>query len=146
RSNLAIAIVYMSKEFNWNHSTQGLVLSSFYFGYITTQIIGGVLADKYGARIILGISAISWSIFTLLTPISARINIYCLILCRICLGIGEGVTYPCVQSLVAKWFPPQERTRAVSLLTVSNVSGMLIAMPISNKLGSSKLGWESIFW
>ncbi|CAG8840617.1 20568_t:CDS:2, partial [Cetraspora pellucida] len=76
RSNLAIAIVYMSKEFNWNHSTQGLVSSSFYFGYITTQIIGGVLTDKYGARIILGISAISWSIFTLLTPISARINIY----------------------------------------------------------------------
>ncbi|CAG8723337.1 13437_t:CDS:2, partial [Racocetra fulgida] len=45
---MAIAIVYMAKEFKWNHTTQGLVSSSFYFGYITTQILGGMLTDKFG--------------------------------------------------------------------------------------------------
>ncbi|RIB28144.1 major facilitator superfamily domain-containing protein [Gigaspora rosea] len=139
-------IVYMAKEFNWNHTIQGYVSSSFYLGYLTSQIMGGILADKFGGRRVLGIAAAIWTLFTLLTPISARINIYCLILCRICLGIGEGINLPCLQSLVSKWFPPEERSRAVSALYVSNFIGMVITMPISNLLGSSQFGWESIFW
>ncbi|KAF0470700.1 MFS general substrate transporter [Gigaspora margarita] len=146
RSIMAIAIVYMTKEFNWDHSTQGLVSSSFYFGYLTTQIIGGACTDKFGGRRVLSIAGVTWSLFTLLTPISARINLYCLILCRICLGIGEGATLPCAQSIISRWFPPEERSRAVSILCVSNFFGMIIAMPISNKLGSSRFGWDSIFW
>ncbi|CAG8770814.1 42684_t:CDS:2 [Gigaspora margarita] len=143
---MAIAIVYMAKEFNWNHTIQGYVVSSFYLGYLTSQIMGGILADKFGGRRVLGIAAATWTLFTLLTPISARINIYCLILCRICLGIGEGTTFPCLHSLVSKWFPPEERSRAVSALYASNFIGMVITMPISNLLGSSQFGWESIFW
>ncbi|RIB14047.1 major facilitator superfamily domain-containing protein [Gigaspora rosea] len=142
---MSIAIIYMAKEFNWSHNTQGLVSSSFYFGYITTQIIGGALTDKFGGKRILGIAFATRTLFTLLTPISARINIYCLILCRICLGIGEGPVYPCFLSLTSKWFPPEERTRAVTAVNVSNLIGMAIAMPISNLLGSSQFGWESIF-
>ncbi|RIB29298.1 major facilitator superfamily domain-containing protein [Gigaspora rosea] len=143
---MSIAIVYMAKEFNWNHITQGYVLSSFYIGYLTTQVIAGVLADKFGGRRILGIGAATWTLFTLLTPFSTRINIYCLILCRICLGIGEGVMFPCISSLITKWFPPKERSRATSAIIVSVFIGMAIALPISNMLGSSQFGWESIFW
>ncbi|CAG8606128.1 35056_t:CDS:2 [Gigaspora margarita] len=143
---MAIAIVYMTKEFNWNHTIQGYVSSAFFFGYLTTQIIGGVLTDKFGGRKVLSIAAATWTLFTLLTPISARINIYCLILCRICLGVGEGATYPCVNSLISKWFPPEEQSRAVSVVCVSHFIGMVITMPISNLLGSSQFGWESIFW
>ncbi|KAF0522625.1 MFS general substrate transporter [Gigaspora margarita] len=146
RSNMSIAIVYMAKEFNWNHITQGIVLSSFYIGCLTTQVIGGVLADKFGGKRILGIGAATWTLFTLLTPISARVNIYCLILCRICLGIGEGVTFSSISSLITKWFPPKERSRATSSVVVSIFIGMTIALPISNMLGSSQFGWESIFW
>ncbi|KAF0522629.1 MFS transporter [Gigaspora margarita] len=146
RSNMSIAIVYMAKEFNWNHITQGFVLSSFYIGYLTTQVLAGVLADTFGGRRVLGIGAATWTLFTLLTPFSARVNIYCLILCRICLGIGEGVTFPCIVSLITKWFPPKERSRATSSIVVSIFIGMAIALPISNMLGSSQFGWESIFW
>ncbi|RIB29297.1 major facilitator superfamily domain-containing protein [Gigaspora rosea] len=146
RLNMAIAIVYMAKEYNWNYITQGYVLSSFYIGYPTTQIIAGVLADKFGGRRILGIAAATWAFFTLLIPFSARVNIYCLILCRIGLGIGEGVTLPCISSIITKWFPPKERSRAISIIFVSIFIGLAIAMPISNILGSSQFGWESIFW
>ncbi|CAG8724641.1 10510_t:CDS:2 [Racocetra fulgida] len=107
---MAIAIVYMAKEFNWNHTTQGFVSSSFYFGYFTTQIIGGALTDKFGGRIVLGI------------------------------GVGEGATFPCIQSLITKWFPPEERSRAISIIFVSNFIGMAVAMPISNILGSNYPG------
>jgi MFS family permease len=54
RSNIAVAIVYMAKEFGWSSTTQGLVLSSFFVGYLTTQVLGGALADKFGGKWVLG--------------------------------------------------------------------------------------------
>ena len=55
RSNIAVAIVYMAKEFGWSSTTQGLVLSSFFVGYLSTQVLGGALADKFGGKWVLGV-------------------------------------------------------------------------------------------
>ncbi|KAL9271265.1 Sodium-dependent phosphate transport protein 1, chloroplastic-like protein [Drosera capensis] len=38
RVNMSIAILPMSKEFNWNPSTVGLIQSSFFWGYLLTQV------------------------------------------------------------------------------------------------------------
>ena len=34
------------KEFQWSKQLQGVLLSSFFYGYILTQIIGGYVSDK----------------------------------------------------------------------------------------------------
>ncbi|KAA8520644.1 hypothetical protein F0562_014900 [Nyssa sinensis] len=41
RVNMSIAILPMSQEFNWNSATVGLIQSSFFWGYLLTQIVGG---------------------------------------------------------------------------------------------------------
>lgn len=65
RVNLSVAIVAMTQKtnvtlengtvvqeqlFDWDTTQQGLVLSSFFYGYIWTQFIGGVLASKIGGH------------------------------------------------------------------------------------------------
>ena len=35
-------------EFNWDEYTQGIILGSFFYGYILTQIPGGYFAEKVG--------------------------------------------------------------------------------------------------
>lgn len=58
RVNVSIAIVAMingykgktGQGFDWNSKQQGLALSSFFYGYICTQFIGGVCANKIGGR------------------------------------------------------------------------------------------------
>ncbi|CAG8602191.1 2780_t:CDS:2 [Paraglomus brasilianum] len=143
---MSIAIVYMAKEFNWSSTVAGLVFTAFLIGYLATQIIGGALADRFGGKIVLGTAAFAWSMFTLLTPLAAKHSLFSLILCRICLGIGEGAAFPSVHSLISAWIPQQEQTRAVSMTTAIAYSGSIIALPASSFLGSSVLGWESIFY
>lgn len=38
--------------FDWNSKQKGYVLSSFYYGYICTQVIGGVIAAKIGGNVV----------------------------------------------------------------------------------------------
>lgn len=146
RSNMAIAIVYMSIDFHFSSTIQGVILSSFFLGYITTQTLGGALADKYGGKWVLASSAALWTLFTFLTPFSAQIGLGYLLLCRILLGIGEGACFPTVNSLIASWFPMEEGSKAVSAIVSSAYIGIVVALPISTWLGSSSLGWPGIFW
>lgn len=52
RSNIAIAIIPMSKEFGWDPAIEGAVFSCFFYGYMATQILGGYLADRLGGKYI----------------------------------------------------------------------------------------------
>ncbi|CAG8497891.1 293_t:CDS:2 [Ambispora gerdemannii] len=146
RTNLAVGIVYMSKEFNWDSTTEGLVLSAFFVGYFTTQVIGGALADKFGGKIVLGTAASCWSAFTFLTPPAAKHGLYTLVLCRVLLGVGEGAAFPSVHSIISSWAPIEERSRMVGITTSIGYFGSVIALPLSTWLGSGPGGWESIFY
>lgn len=65
----------------------GVVLGSFYYGYIGLQIVGGWLALKIGATRLYGLSLFISSLLTLLTPIATRASVYLLITLRIIEGL-----------------------------------------------------------
>lgn len=44
-------------------------------GYLLTQVAGGVWADKFGGKPILGFGVIWWSVATALTPIAAQLGL-----------------------------------------------------------------------
>jgi len=80
-------------EFNWDANVQGLILGSFFYGYITTQIPGGWLAEKFGGKWLYGLGILCTAILTLLTPIAARTHVYLLLAVRILEGIGEVIIF-----------------------------------------------------
>jgi len=55
--------------FNWDPQTQGLVLGAFYYGYLTTQIISGIIAQKVGGKRLILVGLAWTSLLTLLTPV-----------------------------------------------------------------------------
>ena len=71
------------------HVDVGWILSSFFFGYITTQIPGGLLAQRFGGRWIVGIGTLMTALLTLLTPLAAYVGLWALILLRVAEGIFE---------------------------------------------------------
>jgi ACS family sodium-dependent inorganic phosphate cotransporter len=76
-------------DFDWDSKTQGLVLSSFFYGYIITQILGGWLAGRLGGNRVYGIGVLVTAIFTLLTPPLANVSVYLLVAVRIIEGLFE---------------------------------------------------------
>ena len=68
RVNISLAIGAMAKEFGWDKTTSGFVMSSFFIGYLLTQVPGGALAGRYGGKWVLAGGVLLWSLFTALTP------------------------------------------------------------------------------
>ena len=49
----------MAEEQMWSATIKGFVLSSFFYGYLATQICGGFLADYFGGKYVLGVGTIA---------------------------------------------------------------------------------------
>jgi MFS family permease len=142
RWNLSVAAPLLMKEFGWSETRMGLLQSVFFYGFTLSHLPGGWLADRFGGRCVLGTGTLGWSIATALTPFTGGFGGLAAV--RVGLGLGEGMNMPSISSLVARWFPLEERTRA----TVVNLTGIhvgtLVAMPLSAWIAAT-YGWRAIF-
>lgn len=145
RVNMSIAILPMSAEFNWNPATVGLIQSSFFWGYLLTQIAGGIWADRFGGKRVLAFGVVWWSIATILTPIAAKIGLPFLLLMRAFMGIGEGVAMPAMNNILSKWIPVSERSRSLAFVYSGMYLGSVTGLAFSPIL-IHKFGWPSVFY
>ena len=65
------------------------MLGSFFYGYLLTQIPGGLLAARFGGRWVYGIGIVMTAVLTLFTPLAARTSVYLLIALRATEGFFE---------------------------------------------------------
>ncbi|KAF2360568.1 Major facilitator superfamily [Trinorchestia longiramus] len=135
-------------EFAWTEAEQGMILGSFFWGYISTNILGGIIAEMYGGHIVLGMGIGITSLLTLLTPVAAYLSTELFIALRVAEGMSEGVTYPAMMSLMASWTPPLERSQAITLIFAGGYFGTVISMPVSGYLSASAWlgGWPACFY
>jgi ACS family sodium-dependent inorganic phosphate cotransporter len=144
RVNISVAIIPMAAELGWSLSTQGVVLSAFFYGYLATQVLGGWLADRHGGKLVLGIAVLWWSLFTLLTPPVAG-SLALLFAVRVALGMGEGVGFPATYSIIARWIPLPERTRSIALIGSGIPLGTVAAL-LACPWIVERLGWPAAFY
>lgn len=145
RTNISVASIAMQEEFSWTETTKGLVLSSFFVGYLVLQVASGTLANRYGGKLVLGVAVVWWSLFTVLTPPAARASLATLIAARIALGLGEAAVFPASINMVGRWVPPAERSRAVALFSSGLSIGTVFSLPVTGWLVRD-FGWPVPFY
>jgi ACS family sodium-dependent inorganic phosphate cotransporter len=145
RVNISVASLTMQETLGWSDTTKGLVMSSFFIGYMLFQIPGGWLANRFGGKITLGLALVIWSLMTILTPFAALASLPLLFAARIVMGLGEAATFPAGYNLISRWALPGERTRFVALLTSGIPAGMLFALLTTGWL-VTRYGWQSVFY
>ncbi len=77
------------QTFHWDEEIQNQILSSFFYGYILTQVPGGWFADRFGGKWIFGLGVLCTSVLTLLTPLAASAGVGWFMALRLFEGIGE---------------------------------------------------------
>ncbi|KAG8194889.1 hypothetical protein JTE90_029180 [Oedothorax gibbosus] len=123
---MPIAIIPMTHHYNWSLYWQGWILSAFAFGYITSQVIGASAASKFGGKKVMTCAVFLWSLSTVITPFIAS-SLTLLIVCRIILGLGEGIGLPTIFNIFAHSVPVEERSRAFGYLVASGTAGQTLA-------------------
>lgn len=142
RSAISFVISDVKKEFHFNDTQFGMILSAFGVGYVLLTSLGGWLVDKWGSRLIWSLAAIAWSLCAGLLGFAT--GFWGFIGLRFLLGVTEGPHFPAMSRSVGNWLPPAERARALSL--------GLVAIPLSSVLGApltsylvADLGWRMMF-
>nr|CAD7423052.1 unnamed protein product [Timema monikensis] len=135
-------------EFAWDEKTQGLILGCFFYGYVLTQVPGGRLAELFGGKLVFGLGILITGIFTALSPLAAKLDTWLFVALRIIEGLGEGVTFPAMHSMLAVWVPPLDRAKFASYVYAGSNFGTIISMPLSGYLCSLDFlgGWPLSFY
>ncbi|XP_054268853.1 sialin-like [Macrosteles quadrilineatus] len=131
-------------RFPWDAKQQNMIIGSFFWGYICTELPGGRLAEMVGARRVFGYSMLAAAIITLITPLATRVGYVVVVISRVLLGFMLGATWPSVQPMAAKWIPPNERSKFISNMMASSL-GAAITLPVCGFL-IAHFGWESVFY
>ncbi|XP_046548090.1 sialin-like [Haliotis rubra] len=99
----------------YGEGTQRLLGNFLLWGDVITQLPSGVLAWKYGGKSVLCTCMFISALVTLLTPLSFETNKELAITSRFILGLSQGATWPAIQTILARWSPPQEAGRLAGL-------------------------------
>ena len=144
RSMISIVVIPMKEEFGWSEKIRGTVVSAFFLGYLSTQIFGGYMSDKYGAKRVLALSILLWSSVLCITP-SLGTSVPGLAICRILFGVFQGVTFPSTASLVSTWIPRDQQSFILSLVFGATGIGTAFSY-VTTSLLIEYSGWRSAFY
>lgn len=135
-------------EFDWDERTQGLILGAFFIGYVTTNVPGGRMAEKFGGKLIYGLGVFLTAVLTVISPFAAYGGLIPFLAVRVAEGFTEGVTFPAMHSMLAQRVPPLERSKFAAVVYAGSNFGTVISLPVSGWLCSLELwgGWPLAFY
>ena len=142
RSTLSIANQSISVEMGFTASQMGLLLSAFSLAYAFAQLPVGVLLDRLGTRLVLGIGMLVWSIAQALAGLVQSMQQF--LLARVLLGVGEAPQFPAGAKVVSEWFAVHERGRPTGFFTASTTVAPALAPPLLTGMMMA-FGWRGMF-
>lgn len=131
---------------NWTVAIESHVDSSFFWGYLVTQIPGGFIASKFPANKIFGLAIASSATLHLFVPFAMTLMRGKVVICvRVLQGLFEGVTYPACHGIWRFWAPPMERSRLATLAFSGSYAGVVFGLPLSGIL-ADVVGYQAPFY
>lgn len=136
RTNMSIAAPTMTQELGLDASQMGVLLSAFFWGYVASLALAGIVVTKFGPKRSIVLALFVFGLASASTGLTEDFTQ--LIIVRVILGLGEGLVFPAITIFFVKWFPSWERGRASGL--------SLLAIPISAIIMAPLGGWLISTW
>lgn len=139
---IGFASVPIMDELGLNAEQWGIVGSVFFLLYSLSAVLGGMLADKVGTRVVIAGMVIVWSVVQVSTIFVSSFAF--LLITRIILGAGEGPSYSLAMTAASKWLPKEKRGIGISFVSIGGPLGVAISAPILMNM-ITNYGWRSAF-
>lgn len=162
---------FIKPEFHWNESHYGTVTSIFSIIYAISMVFAGRFVDWLGTKKgylwaigIWSLGACMHAFCGIVTEAFAglgsaaelvratgdavvlisTVSMYCFLVARSVLAIGESGNFPAAIKTTAEYFPKKDRAFATSIFNAGASIGALIA-PLTIPLLAKAYGWEMAF-
>ncbi|HEY3423847.1 MAG TPA: MFS transporter [Negativicutes bacterium] len=130
------------RELGMTGAQAGSYMTSFYVGYVLTQLPGGLLNDRFGYRKILLASFLVMGCFTMLMGTVTSYEqglVY-----RFIAGVGSGAVFSACIKAILDWYPAKIRGTVMGIFTTANVSGMAI-VNLTIPTVAAYYSWQAAF-
>ena len=162
---------FIKPEFHWNESHYGTITSVFSIVYAICMLFAGRFVDWMGTKkgylwaigvwsvgacmhalcgIItehyVGMSSVTEMVSATgdVVVVLATVSMYCFLVARCVLALGESGNFPAAIKVTAEYFPKKDRAYATSIFNSGASIGALVA-PLTIPLLAKHLGWEMAF-
>ena len=133
RHILVLMVQPIQTDLGINDTQMGLLIGmAFAIFYTFLAIPIGWLADQYNRKKLIALGIALWSGMTALSGLAS--NYYQLFLARIGVGVGEATLVPSALSMIADYFPPNTRGRAIAIFQSGIALGSGIALIVGGQL------------
>jgi len=133
------ALLFIRTQFALSTTDQGLVVSVVLVGAAVGALTGGRLADRFGRRSMLLVTALIFVAGALVCAFTPSLAV--LVLGRLIVGLGIGFATSTVPVYISEVSPPQARGWQVSLFQLAITIGILLAYVIDYAFAQSG-GWR----
>lgn len=122
----------------------GQILGAFFFAYALLQVPAGWASDRFGARPMLTIYIVLWSLFTAMTGLAT--GFAGLLIARLLCGMAEAGAYPTSMALIRKWIPVTGRASASGMVALGGRIGGTLAPFLTIWMIVSMGNWRTSLW
>lgn len=136
--------VSFNKELGLSKEQIGQILGAFYFSYALFQVPAGWASDRFGARAMLTIYIVLWSLFTGLTGLVS--GFAGLLVARLLCGVAEAGAYPTSMALIRKWVPGSARATASGMVALGGRIGGTVAPFLTIWMIVTMGSWRTSLW
>jgi MFS transporter, putative metabolite:H+ symporter len=140
--SLTFLLASITAEFGLSGGQAGLLASASFAGMFVGASTAGMLADRFGRKVVFQYSMVVWGTASLLCAVSW--NWESLLVFRFLLGLGMGAEFPMGQALLSEFIPSKKRGQYIGWLEGFWPVGFITAGVLSLVLVPF-LGWRSVF-
>jgi ACS family sodium-dependent inorganic phosphate cotransporter-like MFS transporter 5 len=151
RNLLGLLLVYMAKDLHFGIAERGSLLSAIAVGYLFTQVPGGALADKLGAKNVMTATLLLSGLCCIAVPLLAGpLGLRGVWLAIAVMGAVQGPMFPTSSVFLSRWMPGKEapggdeKAWGTSMLDIGISLGSLLIIPTANTLADA-VGWRGTY-
>lgn len=129
-------------DFSLNAASLSVLAACFFYAYAPTQLVGGVLYDNFGPRILITIACLICAIGT--ASFAFGDTFHWLALGRFLMGLGGAFAFVGMLVLVSRWLPEKYFALSAGLLqSLGCIAAICGQVPLA--IAVEHYGWRSCF-